>query len=107
MCRKLLRNTVCLICRESLVEESEVCKKPEGALVLCKTRGGLLHSKRNIFHFLQAAEPKFHKHEADRNVYELTVECALKEHKPSFPCPSHKEEIMASLLHGYVAMRIR
>lgn len=107
MCRKLLRNTVCLICRESLVEESEVHKQPEGALVLCKTRGGLLHPKRNIFHFLQSAEAQFHKHEADRNVYELTVESVLEEQKFSFPCPSHKEEIMATLLHGYVAMRMR
>lgn len=34
MCRKLLRNTVCLVCRGGLVEESEVHKQPEGALVL-------------------------------------------------------------------------
>ncbi|KAH9374788.1 hypothetical protein HPB48_000452 [Haemaphysalis longicornis] len=106
MRRKLLRNMVCLVCQEGLVEETEVHKQPEGALVLCKTRGGLLHPKRHIFHFLQAAQAHFHKHEADKNVYELTVKSVLEEQKFSFPCPNHKE-IMATLLHGYDAMRMR
>lgn len=31
----------------------------------------------------------------------------LEEQKFFFPCPSHKKQIMASLIHGHVAMRMR
>ncbi|KAH9366717.1 hypothetical protein HPB48_012044 [Haemaphysalis longicornis] len=49
MCRKLLRNMFCLVCREGLVEESEVHKQPEGALVLCKTRGSMIDLRKECF----------------------------------------------------------
>lgn len=106
MCRKLLKCSTCSTCRHSLIEEWEIHSQPESSLVNCKTRGGLLHPKRNVFCLLKAAETEFQKHSTAKNVYEQTLEELLKEHVFSFPCNEHKEEIMAQLLHNYVAMRM-
>lgn len=107
VCRKLLKNTTCLKCRESLVEETQVHQQVESALVDCKSKGGLLHPKRATFRLLRAAELEFQEHSTCRNAYELALESMLEKYTFQFPCPEHKEEVMASLLHNYLSMRMR
>lgn len=106
MCRKMPKNSVCSVCRQSLAEESEVHAQPESTPVKCKTRGGLVHPKGSIFFLLQEAEKQFQQHATQRNAYDLTVEGLLEKHTFSFPCWEHKEDIMENLLPFYIAMRM-
>lgn len=107
MCQKLLKCTTCPTCRGSLIEETALHAQPESILVQCKTRGRLLHPNRIVFCLLKAAEIEFEKHATCRNAYELTIENLLENYRFAFPCVDHKEDIMAQLLHHYIAMRMR
>lgn len=89
------------------MEETQVHQQVESALVDCKSKGGLLHPKRATFGLLRAAELEFQEHSTCRNAYELALESMLEKYTFQFPCPEHKEEVMASLLHNYLSMRMR
>lgn len=56
--RKLLKNTDCLRCRLGLVATQDVTK-PEVALVMCKTRGGLRHPHCVLFYLIKQTEEIF------------------------------------------------
>lgn len=107
MCRKLLKSTECHVCKRGLAVPFSHSQKPEAALVNCKTLGRLIQPTTSIFVLLRATEMEFQKHCKKRNAYELTLDNVLDSNWLSFPCPSHKDDIITKILHYYVALRMR
>lgn len=106
LCRKLLKCTECLACKTGLTASANMTR-PEAALVIQKTRGGLLHANVAIFSLVKEIEDKFQRHASDKNVYDITVDYILDNYKMSFACREHKVDIMAQVVHYYVALRMR
>lgn len=107
VCRKLLNSTTCETCKLGLARPVDHSQIPEAALVNCKTLGKLIHPTTNIFVLLHAAEAEFQRNCTQRNAYELTIDHILDNNWLSFPCTTHRDEVIAKILHYYVGLRMR
>uniref|UniRef100_A0A2S2PQD4 Uncharacterized protein n=1 Tax=Schizaphis graminum TaxID=13262 RepID=A0A2S2PQD4_SCHGA len=78
-------------------------------LTSIKSKGRLIHSNKHIYSFISALEEVFEMFCESFNVFEETVDYFL-EHKTNlltFPCESHKSEILTYIITYYLTMRMR
>jgi len=104
--KKIAKNTSCQICLSALKTNDKFADLPEAELLNLKSKGGLTHPNIRLFQFLYKVEECFAKHCNQKNVFDLTVEDALRL-KFSFPCFEHKNEIVTSILTNFIVMRMR
>ncbi|KAH8036118.1 hypothetical protein HPB51_017929 [Rhipicephalus microplus] len=105
--RKLRNGTTCSICKNALQGKQGLASVPEADLVNCKTRGWLTHPNMHLFDFFKYTEEQFAKYAGDRDAYDKTTDAVLENFHFTFPCGTHKEEMLAKLLHYYICLRMR
>lgn len=97
--------TTCAACLSAFSVETNM--STAAALTNAKTRGGLTHPTFGIFNLLKHAERLFVDYADWNTVYWDTIDGVLDTYTLTFPCPEHKEEVIARLRHYYVSMRMR
>jgi len=80
---------------------------PEAELVNLKSKGRLVHPNYNFYKFITNIETYFSNNINDPDVYSNTVEDILANEDLNFPCPIHKDEIIAYSIRYYLNMRMR
>ncbi|XP_077502979.1 uncharacterized protein LOC144113650 [Amblyomma americanum] len=105
--RKLRNVTTCSVCKGALEGHKGLANVPEADLVNCKTTGWLTHPNMHLFDLFKYTEERFAKYADDRDAYDTTTNAVLENFHFTFPCGTHKEEMLAKLLHYYICLRMR
>lgn len=105
--KKLSKSNTCLHCLNALKSSSTYVDVPVAELVNLKTKGGLTHPNIHLFYLLSSVEQSFTKYCGKKQVFDLVIEDIFERHKFTFPCISHKNHILMSIITNYLIMRMR
>lgn len=108
ICRKMLTKTKCDLCRKAFSSQRESATLPVAKLVNIKSKGGLIHPNTHLYKMFRAIETLFIKNINSENVYHNVInEIADKDVKLSFPCDTHKNDVISNCIHYYLTVRMR
>jgi hypothetical protein len=107
LCRKFLKFVKCETCKVAFESFESERAKSHSELINLKSKGFLIYPNNHLYKLLLNVEEILMKNIKSPKCYEDTLDTALDTLIFTFPCELHKDDIMTSVLHNFISMRIR
>lgn len=99
----ILKRMNCDVCKNAIMKHRWHTREE----FLIDFHSKLIHPNTNFFHFIKYLEKVFAKHCHKSNVLDLVLLDITTENILSFPCSSHKNEVVPFIVYYFLQMRMR
>ena len=107
ICRKMLKKTKCIVCREAFASKEENSTLAIANLLNLKNRGGLMLTNIFLYKILREIENLFIKYIDSGNVYLNVINSITESNiKLTFPCEIHKDYMLSYCIQYYLEVRM-